>query len=412
MSRNTTTALKRTMHPAFLSGVLLSGVGIAFNVSHGWSLGGSDTLRAGGMALAFLGCIALKDSLLGKIWVAIKDRRFGLALMCLLGFLLGSTGSFIAAFGSASEGREERADPRQAQIVAFKTASDAAKDAEKRLAELGRVPTAAEAKASVSRLLNNVDPGIAKRTAGCTNVDGNGAGKKVIAVNREACQPVIEAQAIVAKAAEAEGLRAKLDTARETISKGAPKASDPLVANVSALWAKITGSTGEIDVGAILSLMVAMIVELGAPISWAIWQMSVPATVSRPETIANFATVAERLPSDLDVFRAQLSAPLPSIQGPTVSEFLAAQLPENEPPQPPKGGRKVKKVSENVVQFPAKHPAIAALESVGGSVDSNRELARLMGVCDAESSKRVREVMALLEIQRVGKEKRIAIRSA
>lgn len=351
MSRNTTTALKRTMHPAFLSGVLLSGVGIAFNVSHGWSLGGSDTLRAGGMALAFLGCIALKDSLLGKIWVAIKDRRFGLAAMCLLGFLLGSTGSFIAAFGSASEGREERADPRQAQIVAFKTASDAAKDAEKRLAELGRVPTAAEAKASVSRLLNNVDPSIAKRTAGCTNVDGNGAGKKVIAVNREACQPVIEAQAIVAKASEAEGLRAKLDTARETISKGAPKAADPLVTNVSALWAKITGSTGEIDVGAILSLIVALIVELGAPISWAIWQMSAPATVSKLETVEMLpdpVTGTTTDSADLIAFKRQLMSPLPDRYGKSVAEVVGI---DQTPHDPNGGGKRGRKRSPQVVDF-------------------------------------------------------------
>ena len=161
----------------------------------------------------------------------------------------------------------------------------------------------------------------------------------------------------------------------------------------------------------LLPFALVLISELGTLVflGMALGHRSAPATVSKPETIANVATVAERLPSDLDVFRAQLSAPLPSTQGPTVSEFLAAHLPENEPPQPPKGGRKVKKVSENVVQFPAKHPAIAALESVGGSVDSNRELARLMGVTDGESSKRWQEIEHLLDVRKEGKNLRIRL---
>jgi hypothetical protein len=114
-----------------------------------------------------------------------------------------------------------------------------------------------------------VEPGIAKRTSGCTVLPTT-VGKRVQAVNREACQPVIDAQALVATADEVAGLQAKLDAAREVIAKGAPKAADPLVANVQAFL-----STG-IDAAAVLSLIVALIVELGAPVCWMIWQMSEP----------------------------------------------------------------------------------------------------------------------------------------
>ena len=67
-------------------------------------------------------------------------------------------------------------------------------------------------------------------------------------------------------------------------------------------------------------------------------------------------------------------------------------------------------------RFPAPandaHPVIEALERVGGSVESNRQLAQLMSVTDGESSKRVAEVVDRLEIVRDGKQTRIALRAA
>ena len=67
-------------------------------------------------------------------------------------------------------------------------------------------------------------------------------------------------------------------------------------------------------------------------------------------------------------------------------------------------------------RFPAPandtHPVIEALERVGGSVESNRQLAQLMRVTDGESSKRVAEVVDRLEIVRDGKQTRIALRAA
>ncbi|MGE3064131.1 MAG: hypothetical protein AB7K67_00975 [Hyphomicrobiaceae bacterium] len=73
----------------------------------------------------------------------------------------------------------------------------------------------------------------------------------------------------------------------------------------------------------------------------------------------------------------------------------------------------------NVISFAGKrsfsggkHPVIAALENVGGTVASNRDLARLMGVTDGEASKRVAEVAQLLETERVGKYLRISLRQS
>ena len=275
--------------PALFAGTILTGVGLAFNASYGWSLGGGDILRSLGMAGVFIACVGLKDWMLGQSALAFNARRYGLGAACVIGLLIGAAGSFLAAFGSASEGRDAKADPRAAQIIAYQTAQKVAADTEKRLAVLGEVPNIEEAKARVSRLLSAVEPGIAKRTSGCT-VLPTSVGKRVQAVNREACQPVIEAQALVATADEVSGLQAKLDAAREVIAKGAPKAADPLVANVQAFL-----STG-IDAAAVLSLIVALIVELGAPVCWMIWQMSEP----KVEPVMQVPVAVPLVPGDLE----------------------------------------------------------------------------------------------------------------
>lgn len=54
---------------------------------------------------------------------------------------------------------------------------------------------------------------------------------------------------------------------------------------------------------------------------------------------------------------------------------------------------------------------IEALQENGGSVSSNRELARLMGVTDGEASKRCREVSKRLKVEKVGKELKIMLRA-
>ena len=275
--------------PALIAGTILTGVGLAFNASYGWSIGGGDILRSIGMAGVFIACVGLKDWMLGQSALAFKARRYGLGAACVIGLTIGAAGSFLAAFGSASEGRDAKADPRAAQIIAYQTAGKVAADTEKRLAALGEVPNAEEARAQASRLLSGVEPGISKRTSGCTVLPTT-VGKRIQAVNREACQPVIEATALAAKADEVSGLQAKLDAAREVIAKGAPKAADPLVANVQAFL-----STG-IDAAAVLSLIVALIVELGAPVCWMIWQMSEP----KVEPVMQVPVAVPLVPGDLE----------------------------------------------------------------------------------------------------------------
>ena len=275
--------------PALIAGTILTGVGLAFNASYGWSIGGGDVLRSLGMAGVFIACVGLKDWMLGQSALAFKARRYGLGAACVIGLTIGAAGSFLAAFGSASEGRDAKADPRAAQIIAYQTAGKVAADTEKRLAALGEVPNAEEARAQASRLLSGVEPGISKRTSGCTVLPTT-VGKRIQAVNREACQPVIEATALAAKADEVAGLQAKLDAAREVIAKGAPKAADPLVANVQAFL-----STG-IDAAAVLSLIVALIVELGAPVCWMIWQMSEP----KVEPVMQVPVAVPLVPGDLE----------------------------------------------------------------------------------------------------------------
>lgn len=73
-------------------------------------------------------------------------------------------------------------------------------------------------------------------------------------------------------------------------------------------------------------------------------------------------------------------------------------------PTPPRGPRKAPpKLPSNVIQLAGRHPVIKALESNGGSVASNLELAHLMGVSPGESSKRVSEVTEHLAFRRSGK---------
>ena len=89
---------------------------------------------------------------------------------------------------------------------------------------------------------------------------------------------------------------------------------------------------------------------------------------------------------------------------------IAAMM--TEPPVPPKP--KKRQLPANVVSFQAaaqRHPVIAAIEKAGGSVASNRDLARLMAVTEGEASKRVAEVAQLLEIERDGKWRRIRMRA-
>lgn len=390
-------AARCASHPAFILGSILTAVGIAFNVSHGFALGGSDPLRAYGMAGVFLAAIVAKDAFLGKTFAACKARSWGLALVCAVAFSLGAVTSLIAAVGAASEGREEKADPKAAQITAYNTAEKIATDAEKRIAELGRVATVGEARASVAASLARVDSGIAKRTSGCENMNPEGSGARQIAVNRQACDPVQSAKAALSRAEEVARLRDDLADARATISKGKPQSADATAATFSAVFSIFTSE--EIPAETFLVLVVALFVEIGAPFAWAAFQLSRLPTFSA-------------LDRDLAAFRRSLSERLPESQGPTVADVIGARrLPDNEP-TPPKPGKRAKpSFSGNVVDLADRHPVVKTIRENGGSVASNRALAKLMGCSDGEATKRRAEVAHLLIEEKVGKEQRISLRA-
>lgn len=106
-----------------------------------------------------------------------------------------------------------------------------------------------------------------------------------------------------------------------------------------------------------------------------------------------------------------VSKPQPAWQTNELPEpwMFSGDLPE--PPKP----RKRKSVASNVVPVDfrtPKHPVVEALESNGGTVASNRELARLMGVTEGESSKRVQEVARLVTVERDRKQTRISLKKS
>lgn len=80
-------------------------------------------------------------------------------------------------------------------------------------------------------------------------------------------------------------------------------------------------------------------------------------------------------------------------------------------PTPPRGPRKSPpKLPDNVVSLTARHPALKALESNGGRVESVQELARLMDVSPAEACKRWQEVSSEVDTWREGKRLCIALK--
>lgn len=81
-----------------------------------------------------------------------------------------------------------------------------------------------------------------------------------------------------------------------------------------------------------------------------------------------------------------------------------------EPPQGPPGGPKRRqKLPANVVPFSGRREVVAALTNVAGPVN-NGTLAKLMGVCDGEASRRWREAEDLLDVRRVGREVLISLK--
>ena len=255
--------------PAAGAGLIFTGVGLVFNSTYGYSMGGDNVARKIGMAAVMIGCIFLKDYLPGQAFVAFKSRRMGLGVLCSLGAILGAIFSFIAAFGSASDGQAEKANPLQAQIDAYTTAKKNEADWSKRLDELGLVGEVPDVEAMLAR----VDRVVRTRTSGCMNLSPEGSGPKSQAWNAEQCQDVREARTTAEKAKEVKSLSEKIEKARDVLAKGAPQTADALNTNLSDLWQKLTGQ-GNVKVSSIISLLCALVVEISGPIAWAAFQLA------------------------------------------------------------------------------------------------------------------------------------------
>jgi len=131
---------------------------------------------------------------------------------------------------------------------------------------------------------------------------------------------------------------------------------------------------------------VGAIVSLGFAFRQGKRPVLVAANDQLPSQIKSFASVADTL---------QTSFP------------SSVELPE--PPEPPKGKRR-KPFPKEVIDF-SNHPVVKALRDVGGSVTSHRALAQLLQMDEGAASRRRQEVEDQLEITRVGKQLRIALRA-
>jgi hypothetical protein len=84
------------------------------------------------------------------------------------------------------------------------------------------------------------------------------------------------------------------------------------------------------------------------------------------------------------------------------------QLPE--PPEPPKGKRRKPEIGKGVVDL-HEHRVWKAIERNGGSVSSHQELADLLGIDPGPASRLRQEIDEHLELTKVGKQLRIALRA-
>lgn len=105
----------------------------------------------------------------------------------------------------------------------------------------------------------------------------------------------------------------------------------------------------------------------------------------------------DQLPSQINTFAS-------------VADSLQTSFPVGfDPDDPPKGKRR-KPLPREVIEF-SNHPVVKALRDAGGSVTSHRELAKLLQMDEGAASRRRQEVEDQLEITRVGKQLRIALRA-
>lgn len=90
-----------------------------------------------------------------------------------------------------------------------------------------------------------------------------------------------------------------------------------------------------------------------------------------------------------------------------VEKSVAFELPDDS--EPPKGKRSAD-VGKGVIEL-HKHPVWKAIERNGGSVSSHRQLAELLGIDEGAATRRRQEIEEHLQMTKVGKQLRIALRA-
>ena len=214
-----------------------------------------------------------------------------------------------------------------------------------------------------------------RRTNECTDITRD--------ESLEACKPITDLRKEMADAIRKRELEAKRDRAAEKIEKLGPR---PAAADPQARILAGAAGVSEDLAAWVLVAIVGFAIEFAA--CFGMYVLAGPRRA--PDT-------------------AQTSFPAPG----AAERALAADFARSGPPTPPRprGTRKPRRPpASNVVAFP--HPVIKALEANGGSVESNQQLAQLMGVTEGESTKRVAEVAHLLAFRREGKRIVISLREA
>lgn len=244
-----------------LGAALLSGAVLYFNGSYGYREAGF------GLCVGFLGFAVVKDGAMSYAWSARGEYgRLAAAILSVIALLI----SCLAAVGAASSGKQDASDPKAKLIERYNSAKRQRDSAAQRLAELGSVKlTRSQAEAKAAELLSKIDAAIAKRTKGCTELAPKSNGPRQVSVNREACQPWIEAKAVVDTAGEIEGLTAKRDAAEAIMAEGKPASADAQASTIAWLLSLFTKLHGIDSIQAFTNLMIGLGLEISSPLAWA-----------------------------------------------------------------------------------------------------------------------------------------------
>lgn len=369
----------------------LSAAVLYFNGKYGYEQAGI------GLCLAFLGFAIVKDGAMSYAWAARGEYgRFAAAILSAIALLI----SCLAAVGAASSGKQEASDPKAKLIERYNSAKRQRDSATQRLAELRSVKLSrSQAEAKAADLLSKVDKSIAGRTAGCTNLAPSSNGPRQVAANREACQPWIEARAIVDTAGEIEVLTAKRDAAEAILAEGKPASADAQASTIAWLLSLFTKLHGIDSIQAFTNLMIGLGLEISSPLAWAAFASARRGRVSRPAMLisspSNEAQKINTPPVDVagqsdfpavaaasfGELKAALLGEQPNGSGAEILAFPAPNGSPNNSPNGPKPGNRARVAAKEAALVDLQG-RIAAGERFGAQI----ELAERYGVAPSTMS--------------------------